>query len=104
MKFIDRYIQSDHLWTNRIIIIASFYQIKKGNEKLTFYIIPHFLKTKEDLLQKACGWMLREVGKRIDKNLLRIFLDEYAGKMPRTMLRYAIEHFSKDERSHYMKQ
>ncbi len=104
VKFIDNCIKSDHLWTNRIIIIASFYQIKKWNEKLTFYIVSHFLDTKEDLLQKGCGWMLREVGKRVERDLLRIFLDEYAGKMPRTMLRYAIEHFGEDERSQYMKQ
>ncbi len=60
------------------------------------------LNDKEDLMHKATGWMLREVGKR-NKKVLLAFLDKYCKVMPRTMLRYSIEHFSQKEREHYMK-
>lgn len=103
MKFIDDCIASPHLWTNRIIILASFYQIKKWDEKPTFSIVPRFLNHPHDLMHKACGWMLREVGKRIDENKLCKFLDEYATRMPRTMLRYAIERLDEEKKMSYMK-
>ena len=61
-----------------------------------------FLDARHDLMQKAVGWMLREVGKR-NEALLTGFLDEYCAQMPRTMLRYAIEKLSPDQRAHYMK-
>ena len=61
------------------------------------------LQDEHDLMHKAVGWMLREVGKRVDKKKLTIFLDEHAKQMPRTALRYAIEHFSPKEREHYLK-
>lgn len=108
-KFIDESIQSTHLWTNRMIILASFHEIKKGNEKMTIYIIENILKQREthpslshDLIEKACGWMLREIGKRIDMDILRRFLDIHKDTLPRTTLRYSIEHFSKEERDFYM--
>lgn len=108
-KFIDESIESSDLWTNRMIILASFYEIKKGNEKMTIYILENILKQihhnsslSHDLIQKACGWMLREIGKRIDMDILRRFLDIYKDVLPRTMLRYAIEHLPKEERDFYM--
>ena len=108
-KFIDESIESSDLWTNRMIILASFYEIKKGNEKMTIYILENILKQihhnpslSHDLIQKACGWMLREIGKRIDMDILRRFLDIYKDILPRTMLRYAIEHLPKEERDFYM--
>lgn len=103
VKFIDDCIASPHLWTNRIIILTSFYQIKKWNEKLTFSIVPKFLSHPHDLMHKACGWMLREVGKRVNEARLCDFLDEYATRMPRTMLRYAIERLDEEKRVKYMK-
>lgn len=103
VKFINDCIASPNLWVNRIIILASFYQIKQGNAKLTLYIAEHMLAHRHDLIHKAIGWMLREVGKRCSLDILRGFLDTYAQKMPRTMLRYAIEKMSPDERKHYMK-
>jgi 3-methyladenine DNA glycosylase AlkD len=85
-----------------MIIIASFHQIKQGNGKLTIYIAERMLTHKHDLIHKAIGWMLREVGKRCSMDELRGFLDQYAPKMPRTMLRYAIEKMDEAERKHYL--
>lgn len=102
VQFINACISSDNLWVNRIIILASFHQIKKQNEKLTFYIAERMFTHKHDLIHKAVGWMLREVGKRCSLDILRKFLDVYAPKMPRTMLRYAIEKLPPDERRQYL--
>lgn len=102
-KFIESCITSSHLWTNRIIVLASFYQIKKGNGDLTLSIVSKFLHHPHDLMHKACGWMLREVGKRVSEAKLCEFLDEYAHEMPRTMLRYAIERLDKEKKEKYIK-
>lgn len=103
VSFIESCISSEHLWTNRIIILASFYQIKHGNESLTFSLVPRFLSHPHDLIHKACGWMLREVGKRVSEEKLCEFLDTYSTKMPRTMLRYAIERLDMETKIQYMK-
>ncbi len=103
VDFITQCIASSNLWINRIIVLASFHQIKQGNAKLTIYIAERMLTHKHDLIHKAIGWMLREVGKRCSMDELRGFLDQYAPKMPRTMLRYAIEKMSTIERKKYMK-
>jgi 3-methyladenine DNA glycosylase AlkD len=102
VNFINDCIASSNLWVNRIIILASFYQIKQGNEKLIVYVAERMLTHKHDLIHKAIGWMLREVGKRCSLDILRGFLDTHKGSMPRTMLRYAIEKMPPDERRHYM--
>lgn len=93
---------SKSLWDRRIAIVATHYFIKKDIHEPTLAIATMLLKDTEDLIHKAVGWMLREVGKR-DKNTLLGFLTLYARTMPRTTLRYAIEHFSPDERRFYMK-
>lgn len=102
LAFINKYCASKSLWKNRIIVIATLSEIKKGNEKMLFYVAQKLLHHPHDLMHKAIGWMLREVGKR-DKNKLKGFLDIHAEVMPRTMLRYSIEHFSPIERRYYMK-
>lgn len=102
IAFIDDFLHSKNLWVNRMIIIASFHQIKQGNGKLTIYIAERMLSHKHDLIHKAVGWMLREVGKRCSMDELRGFLDQYSSKMPRTMLRYAIEKMDEPSRKHYM--
>ncbi|HEX4069170.1 MAG TPA: DNA alkylation repair protein [Candidatus Babeliales bacterium] len=90
--------QSDNVWERRVAIIATRYFIGKLDFSLTFTIAEILLSDKHDLIHKAVGWMLREVGKK-DQALLRAFLDKHASKMPRTMLRYAIEKFSQHERA-----
>ena len=103
LAFIEDFLQSKNLWINRIIIVASFHQIKKGNGKLTLYIAERMLAHQHDLIHKAVGWMLREVGKRCSLGELRGFLDTHAGEMPRTMLRYAIERMEPEEREFFLK-
>lgn len=92
---------SDHLWSQRISLLATFYFIKQGEYSHTVALSKHFLNHKHDLIHKATGWMLREIGKR-DVDVLYSFLDEFHKTMPRTMLRYAIEKFPLEKRCVYM--
>ena len=93
---------STNLWERRIAIISTFAFIKSGIYKPTFEIAEILLFDKQDLIHKAVGWMLREVGKRINENIEEEFLQKYADKMPRTMLRYAIERFEEEKRKSYL--
>lgn len=92
---------SPNLWRRRIAVIATQYFIKQGETKDILSLATLLLADKEDLIHKAVGWMLREMG-RENKAALLGFLDTYAARMPRTMLRYAIEHFSESQRKHYL--
>lgn len=94
--------ESKLLWDQRIAIIATFAFIKKNDFADTLKLSEIYLTHKHDLMHKASGWMLREVGKH-DKDTLIDFLDIHYKKMPRTMLRYSIEKLSKEEKEHYMK-
>jgi len=94
--------RSQSLWERRIAILSTFAFIRAGRHLEAFTIAELLLHDNHDLIHKAVGWMLREVGKRIGKDPLREFLDKYASTMPRTALRYAIEHLSEQERKHYM--
>lgn len=98
-----RLATSNSIWDRRIAIISTFAFIKDGQLDLTLKITEMLLNDKEDLIHKATGWALREVGKK-DLQTLRNFLDQHAGSMPRTALRYAIERFSLEERRLYMSQ
>lgn len=93
---------SPSLWQRRIAVVATHAFIREGQFNDTLELCRQLLGDKHDLMHKACGWMLREVGKR-HQPTLRQFLDQYATRMPRTMLRYAIEHLSASMRRHYMK-
>lgn len=95
------FAQSKDLWERRISIVATWYYIKQQNFDDTIKIVSMLLNDKEDLIHKACGWMLREVGKQ-NTSVLTSFLEENCSRMPRTMLRYAIERLSEDERSRYL--
>ena len=83
--------KSKSLWERRIAIVSTFYFIQKGDPIDTLRLAKILLKDTEDLIHKATGWMLREVGKRVSQEILTDFLDQYHKDMPRTMLRYSIE-------------
>lgn len=103
LGFIDKSIASKDLWVNRVVVVATWYQIRKGNEKMCFYVVERLLSHPHDLIHKACGWMLREVGRCCDREVLEKFIHEHIQKMPRTCLRYAIEHFPERERKEVLK-
>jgi 3-methyladenine DNA glycosylase AlkD len=92
---------SANLWEQRIAIVSTWTFIKYLEFEDTLKISEKLLRHKHDLIHKAVGWMLREVGKK-DRETLIAFLEKHAAAMPRTTLRYAIEHFSPDERQKYM--
>jgi 3-methyladenine DNA glycosylase AlkD len=93
---------SKNMWSRRIAILATFAFIRTGRLRESLALAKKYLADKEDLMHKATGWMLREVGKR-NPEAEKKFLEKYAGIMPRTMLRYAIEKFSEAERKYFMK-
>lgn len=93
----NKLINSKVHWDRRKAMVATHALIKKGKIDITLIYAKKVFSDKEDLMHKAAGWMLREVGKR-DKRSLKKFIDHNGEKMPRTMLRYAIEHFTKSER------
>jgi 3-methyladenine DNA glycosylase AlkD len=92
---------SENLWEQRIAIVATWTFIRAGDFADTLWLCERFLAHPHDLMHKACGWMLREVGKR-EVAVLHAFLDEHAKAMPRTMLRYAIEKLPPAVRQGYM--
>lgn len=94
--------QSDMLWQRRVSIISTFAYIKTGDPSTTLQLAEILWPDPHDLMQKATGWMLREVGKRVDESLLLGFLDTHAHELPRTCLRYAIEKLSPEKRAYYM--
>ncbi|RZS64865.1 DNA alkylation repair enzyme [Agromyces ramosus] len=98
---LDRLAASASLWERRVAVLSTFAFIKAGDARPTLRLAPRLLDDGEDLMHKAVGWMLREVGKRVDRELLLGFLDEYAPRMPRTMLSYATEHLTPGERAAY---
>lgn len=93
---------SNDLWERRISIITTFAFIKDNDFKDALKISKILLNDKHDLIHKAVGWMLREIGKR-DKEVEKEFLNKYYRFMPRTMLRYSIEKFNPREKEFYMK-
>ncbi len=95
--------KSGILWERRISILSTFGYIKKGKPELTLELAEILLDDKQDLIHKAVGWMLREVGKRCSQELLEGFLKKYYKRIPRTTLRYAIERFPEALRLKYLK-
>ncbi len=93
--------KSKKLWDKRVAIISTFNYIKTGQARTTLDVAELLVDEDEDLVQKAVGWMLREVGKRVDEELLFSFLDKHAATMPRTMLRYACEKLTPQKKQHY---
>ena len=94
--------QSDNMWEQRIAVVSTLMLIRKGQFNDTVALAEYFFDTKHDLMRKAVGWMLREVGKR-DHALLVGFLETHRCRIPRTTLRYAIERFTPEQRAYFMK-
>ncbi len=100
-KILYAFAKSKNIWQRRIAIIATFHFIKQNQFNETLKISKILLRDDHDLIQKAVGWMLREIGKRsLEKE--EEFLRVYYHSMPRTMLRYAIERFPRHKRKHYL--
>lgn len=95
-------VRAPSLWERRIAMVATLHFIRHNDFDDTLQLAEHLLSDREDLMHKASGWMLREVGKR-DRERLENFLDQHGRNMPRTMLRYAIERFPEDLRQTYLK-
>ncbi len=102
-KILYKFAKSDHLWTKRIAMLSCYTFIRNGETKDVLKIAEILLNDKHDLIHKAVGWMLRELGKRVSQEVEEEFLKKYYKKMPRTMLRYAIERFSEKKKKFYMK-
>ena len=100
-KVLDGLAKSDDLWQRRIAIVATQWLIRDGQLDDTLRISERLLKDKHDLIHKAVGWMLREVGEKHEATLAA-FLTVHSAAMPRTMLRYAIEHYSAEQRRKWM--
>lgn len=101
IALLEKFAGSDDLWKQRIAIVATHAFIRAGKLEPTFHIARKLLHREHDLIHKAVGWMLREAGKK-DWAALEKFLKKHSKKMPRTMLRYAIEKFPEAKRRFYM--
>ncbi|MCL2869887.1 DNA alkylation repair protein [Candidatus Saccharibacteria bacterium] len=91
------------LWNRRVAMLASFYFIKNGEVEPALTIVEKLLNDKEDLIHKATGWMLREIYKRIDEQIVEDFIKQHYHDMPRTTLRYAIERMPEEKRKRFLK-
>ena len=98
---LKRFAASGHLWEERIAVLAMFPFIRAGQLEIPFRMVDRFLAHPHDLMHKACGWMLREIGKRDCAALTDYLLKNKAG-MSRTTLRYAIERFSEEDRKAFL--
>ena len=98
---LERFAASGRLWEERIAVLAMFPFIRAGQTEIPFRMVDRFLPHPHDLMHKACGWMLREIGKR-DRAALTDYLLRNKVVMSRTTLRYAIEHYPEQERKAFL--
>ena len=101
-EMVDGLATSGNLWKERISMVSTWGALQKGNPSFTLRYAEMHLHHPHDLMHKAVGWMLREMGKRVSIELLRSFLAMHAAEMPRTALRYAIEKMGEKERRQWM--
>jgi 3-methyladenine DNA glycosylase AlkD len=102
MPTLTKLARSQSLWERRIAILATFYYLKRGSCAETLAVAEMLLHDEHDLIHKAVGWLLREVGKRCGEKFEEAFLKRHYKIMPRTMLRYAIERFPEIKRQKYL--
>jgi len=100
-KVLYKLAKSKNVWERRTAIVSTYYFIRQNDIEDTFKIAEVLVRDEEELIHKATGWMLRFAGTKNAKKLIS-FLDKYAATMPRTLLRYSIEHFNKKDREYYM--
>ena len=103
LQVLDELAHSDNLWKKRMSIICSWTTSRDGDPSYCLRYAEMHLHHPHDLMHKAVGWMLREMGKYVSMELLRAFLQQHAHEMPRTTLRYAIEKMDDDERKYWMR-
>lgn len=101
-KVLLKMASAEGVWERRVAMIATLCYIRSGSADEALQVATKLLHDEDDYIHKATGWMLREVGARVDRKLLLSFLDKHAHNMPRTMLRYATEHLSVSVRKKYM--
>ena len=101
-KILVKLAKSKLLWERRIAVLATSILIYDKDPNITFKLVDLLMKDKEDLMHKACGWMLREVGKKSGEEVLKEYLKDRYMTMPRTMLRYSIEKFDETTRKLYL--
>ena len=101
MAVLNKLAKSKSLWERRVSVVFTFTFLRAGDLEPTYEMAERHLGDKHDLMHKAVGWLLREMGKR-DPGLLRTFLQDYCTEMPRTALRYSIEKFSESERRKWL--
>lgn len=102
LDIVDRLASSDNLWEQRMSMVCTMEPLKHGGASFTLRYAEWHLHHSHDLMHKAVGWLLREMGKRVSPDLLREFLESHAVEMPRTMLRYAIELLPDEERKFWL--
>lgn len=102
IKLLDTLADSDNLWKQRMSMVCTWKTSQQGDPSWCLRYAEKHLHHPHDLMHKAVGWMLREMGKRVSMDILRDFLHQHAHEMPRTALRYAIEQMSNDERHYWM--
>jgi 3-methyladenine DNA glycosylase AlkD len=103
ISVLGRLAKSHNLWRRRAAMVATFYFIKSGRYQETFKIANLLISDKHDLIAKAIGWMLREVGKRVSEEVLCLYLNKNYKRLPRVSLRYAIERLDSEKKMKYMK-
>ena len=103
LRVLDGLAESPNLWLQRMSMVCSWKTSQQGDPSYCLRYAEKHLHHEHDLMHKAVGWMLREMGKQVNMDLLRDFLRQHAHEMPRTALRYAVEKMDEDERKMWMK-